>query len=52
MAEDYEADRGEWLQRVLKLVLPRVRRLPDFVEQAGRFCSEASNTIPKRSAST
>jgi glutamyl-tRNA synthetase len=26
-----------WLQRVLRLVLPRVRRLPDFVEQAKPF---------------
>lgn len=27
----------EWLQRVVKLVLPRVRRLPDFVDQARPF---------------
>jgi glutamyl-tRNA synthetase len=27
----------EWLQRVLRLVLPRVRRLPDFVGQASPF---------------
>ncbi|MSO56484.1 MAG: glutamate--tRNA ligase [Acidobacteria bacterium] len=27
----------EWLERVLALVLPRVRRLPDFVEQARPF---------------
>ena len=36
-AEYDEADRREWLQRVLRLVLPRVRRLPDFVEQAAPF---------------
>ena len=36
-SEQYEADRAEWLQRVLRLVLPRVKRLPDFVEQAGPF---------------
>jgi glutamyl-tRNA synthetase len=28
---------GPWLQRVLTLVLPRVRRLPDFVDQARPF---------------
>ena len=31
------SDRREWLQRVLRLVLPRVQRLPDFVEQARPF---------------
>jgi glutamyl-tRNA synthetase len=31
----------EWLQRVLRLVLPRVKRLPDFVEQARPFLTEA-----------
>ena len=30
-------ERHEWLQRVLRLVLPRVRRLPDFVEHAAPF---------------
>ena len=34
---EYDAERREWLQRVLRLVLPRVRRLPDFVEQARPF---------------
>jgi glutamyl-tRNA synthetase len=35
---DYDHGRGrEWLERVLKLVLPRVRRLPDFVAQARPF---------------
>jgi glutamyl-tRNA synthetase len=28
---------GEWIGRVLALVLPRVKRLPDFVEQARPF---------------
>src|SRR5688572_31877959 len=37
-SDEYDAaGRGEWLQRVLRLVLPRVRRLPDFVEQASPF---------------
>ena len=35
--EEYGEARREWLQRVLRLVLPRVRRLPDFVEQARPF---------------
>jgi glutamyl/glutaminyl-tRNA synthetase len=38
-----EFDEGEWLQRVLRLVVPRVRRLPDFVEQAGPFLTA---TVP------
>jgi glutamyl-tRNA synthetase len=36
-SEEYGAGRREWLQRVLRLVLPRVRRLPDVVEQARPF---------------
>ncbi len=36
-SEEYGAGRREWLQRVLRLVLPRVRRLPDFVEQVRPF---------------
>jgi glutamyl-tRNA synthetase len=39
--EEYAAGRREWLQRVLRLVLPRVRRLPDFVEQARPFLTAA-----------
>jgi glutamyl-tRNA synthetase len=35
--DELESSRREWLQRVLALVLPRVRRLPDFVEQARPF---------------
>jgi glutamyl-tRNA synthetase len=34
---EFERDRRDWLGRVLRLVLPRVRRLPDFVDQAGPF---------------
>jgi glutamyl-tRNA synthetase len=34
---DEDPGRHEWLKRVLRLVLPRVRRLPDFVQQAGPF---------------
>ena len=45
--EDYDADRGEWLQRVLKLVLPRVRRLPDFVEQARPFLTASIEYDPE-----
>jgi glutamyl-tRNA synthetase len=43
-SEEYDAaGRCEWLQRVLRLVLPRVRRLPDFVEQASPFLTA---TVP------
>src|SRR5688572_8483886 len=41
------AGRREWLQRVLRLVLPRVRRLPDFVEQAGPFLRAAVDYDPE-----
>ena len=40
-------DRREWLQRVLRLVLPRVRRLPDFVEQARPFLTAAVEYDPE-----
>ena len=36
--EDFDhAGKREWLQRVLRLVVPRVKRLPDFVDQARPF---------------
>ena len=35
--EDYVGERSEWLGRVLRLVLPRVRRLPDAVDLARPF---------------
>jgi glutamyl-tRNA synthetase len=35
------AGRREWLGRVLRLVLPRARRLPDFVELAAPFLTAA-----------
>lgn len=35
--DELERDRRDWFSRVLRLVLPRVKRLPDFVEQAGPF---------------
>jgi len=44
--DDLGASRGEWLQRVLVLVLPRVKRLPDFVEQARPFLSESVDYDP------
>jgi glutamyl-tRNA synthetase len=46
-AELEGAGRQEWLQRVLRLVLPRVRRLPDFVEQAGPFLTLAVDYDPE-----
>ncbi len=35
--EEFDAGSREWLQRLLRLVLPRVRRLPEFVDQARPF---------------
>jgi glutamyl-tRNA synthetase len=36
--EEYDRPGGrEWIERVLRLVLPRVKRLPDFVEQGRPF---------------
>jgi nondiscriminating glutamyl-tRNA synthetase len=35
-----DGGKREWLRLVLKLVLPRVRRLPDFVDQARPFLAE------------
>ena len=46
-SEDDDAGRREWLQRVLRLVLPRVRRLPDFVEQARPFLTAAVDYDPE-----
>ena len=45
-SDKYGAERHEWLQRVLRLVLPRVRRLPDFVEQARPFLTDAVDYDP------
>ena len=46
-SDEYDAGRREWLQRVLKLVLPRVRRLPDFVAQARPFLAAAIEYDPE-----
>jgi nondiscriminating glutamyl-tRNA synthetase len=35
--ERLDTTKREWLERVIALVLPRVRTLPDFVDQAGPF---------------
>ena len=35
--DEFDAGLREWLQRVLRLVLPRVRRLPEFVDQSRPF---------------
>ena len=44
---EYDAgSRREWLQRVLQLVLPRVRRLPDFVLQASPFLTASVDYDP------
>ena len=39
--------RREWLQRVLRLVLPRVRRLPEFVGQAAPFLTASVDYDPE-----
>jgi glutamyl-tRNA synthetase len=46
-SDEYDRERSEWLQRVLRLVLPRVRRLPDFVEQARPFLTETVDYDPE-----
>ncbi|MEO5741176.1 MAG: glutamate--tRNA ligase family protein, partial [Vicinamibacterales bacterium] len=46
-SDEYDADRREWLQRVLRLVLPRVRRLPDFAAQAGPFLTATVDYDPE-----
>ena len=40
-------DRREWLQRVVRLVLPRVRRLPDFVQHAAPFLTATVEYDPE-----
>ncbi len=39
--------RKEWLQRVLQLVLPRVKRLPEFVDQARPFLTATVEYDPE-----
>jgi glutamyl-tRNA synthetase len=47
-SDEYEAPgRHEWLERVLQLVLPRVRRLPDFVAQVSPFMTAAVDYDPE-----
>lgn len=45
--DEYDGERRDWLQRVLRLVLPRVRRLPDFVDQASPFFAAAVDYDPE-----
>jgi nondiscriminating glutamyl-tRNA synthetase len=42
-----DGEKRQWLQRVLKLVVPRVRRLPDFVEQARPFLAPQVDSDPE-----
>jgi glutamyl-tRNA synthetase len=42
-----DGEKREWLQRVLTLVLPRVRRLPDFVDQARPFLADRVEYDPE-----
>ena len=46
--DEYQAPaRHGWLQRVLRLVLPRVKRLPDFVDQARPFLAATVDYDPE-----
>jgi glutamyl-tRNA synthetase len=47
-SEEYDdGRRREWLERVLRLVMPRVRRLPDFVAHAAPFLSRKVDYEPE-----
>ena len=46
-SDAYDGERRDWLKRVLKLVMPRVRRLPDFVEQARPFLTASVEYDPE-----
>jgi glutamyl-tRNA synthetase len=47
-SNEYDHGSGrEWLERVLRLVLPRVRRLPDFVVQASPFLTTSVDYDPE-----
>ena len=46
-SSEYGDVKREWLQRVVRLVLPRVRRLPDVVEQAAPFLTATVNYDPE-----
>lgn len=46
-AAEFDSSKREWLQRVLTLVLPRVRRLPDFVEQGRPFFATTVDYDPE-----
>jgi glutamyl-tRNA synthetase len=43
--ESLATTKREWLERVLALVLSRVRRLPDFVEQARPFLATVNEPV-------
>ena len=43
----WSPERRDWLKRVLRLVLPRVKRLPDFVDQARPFLTTTVDYDPE-----
>ena len=45
--ETFDGERREWLQRVLRLVVPRAKRLPDLVGQARPFLAESVALDPE-----
>jgi glutamyl-tRNA synthetase len=46
-SDDFEGPRRDWLERVLTLILPRVRRLPDFIDQGRPFFAESVEYDPE-----
>ena len=43
----FDGEKREWLQRVLRLVVPRAKRLPDLVGQARPFLTESVALDPE-----
>ena len=46
-SDEYDRERREWFDQVLQLVLPRVRRLPDIVDQAMPFLTPTVDYDPE-----
>ena len=45
--DELDSKQRDWFERVLKLVMPRVRRLPDFVDQGRPFLAESVEYEPE-----
>ena len=46
-SETFDGERRDWLQRVLRLVVPRSKRLPELVGQARAFLTESVELDPE-----